>query len=61
LKAAANAPGDNVETNLDLLEDLCELMKDGSLCAMGGLTPLPVESAIQNFPNDFYSKTDSRS
>lgn len=53
--------GDNVETNLDLLEDLCELMKDGSLCAMGGLTPLPVESAIQNFPNDFYSKTDSRS
>ena len=33
--------------NLVLLEDLCELMIDGSLCAMGGLTPMPVRSAVQ--------------
>ena len=35
------------QANLVLLEDLCELMTDGSLCAMGGLTPMPVRSAIR--------------
>ena len=39
--------------NLALLEDLCELMTDGSLCAMGGLTPAPVLSALKYFPEDF--------
>ncbi len=39
--------------NLQLLDDLCELMVDGSLCALGGLTPYPVLSAIQYFPEDF--------
>jgi formate dehydrogenase iron-sulfur subunit len=39
--------------NLRLLDDLCELMLDGSLCALGGLTPYPVLSAIQHFPEDF--------
>jgi formate dehydrogenase iron-sulfur subunit len=39
--------------NLRLLDDLCELMTDGSLCALGGLIPLPVMSAIQHFPEDF--------
>ena len=39
--------GDHVDTHLALLEDLCELMADGSLCAMGGLTPLPVRSALR--------------
>jgi formate dehydrogenase iron-sulfur subunit len=39
--------------NLELLDDLCELMLDGSLCALGGLIPLPVMSAIQHFPEDF--------
>jgi formate dehydrogenase iron-sulfur subunit len=33
--------------NLALLDDLCELMTDGSLCAMGGLTPMPVRSAMR--------------
>ena len=28
-------------------------MVDGSLCAMGGLTPLPVRSALEHFPEDF--------
>jgi formate dehydrogenase iron-sulfur subunit len=39
--------------NLTLLDDLCELMLDGSLCALGGLTPYPVLSAIRHFPEDF--------
>jgi formate dehydrogenase iron-sulfur subunit len=38
--------------NVALLEDLCELMTDGSLCAMGGLTPNPVRSVLQHFPQD---------
>ena len=39
--------------NLEALDDLCELMLDGSLCALGGLTPYPVLSAVQHFPEDF--------
>ena len=46
------AGGDRDE-NLALLEDLCDLMTDGSLCAMGGLTPMPVRSALLHFPEDF--------
>jgi formate dehydrogenase iron-sulfur subunit len=45
--------GDNVARNLVVVADLCDLMTDGSLCAMGGLTPLPVQSAIRHFPEDF--------
>jgi formate dehydrogenase iron-sulfur subunit len=41
------------EANLELLEDLCETMVDASLCAMGGLTPFPVRSALKYFPEDF--------
>jgi formate dehydrogenase iron-sulfur subunit len=41
------------EANLALLDDLCELMTDGSLCAMGGLTPMPVRSALKHWPEDF--------
>ncbi|MDI3389568.1 NADH-quinone oxidoreductase subunit NuoF [Streptomyces sp. B-S-A8] len=44
------------EENLALLEDLCDLMTDGSLCAMGGLTPMPVRSAIEHFPDDFLAR-----
>ncbi len=36
-----------------LLRDLCETMIHGSLCAMGGLTPYPVISALNHFPEDF--------
>ncbi|MDK3018226.1 formate dehydrogenase beta subunit [Pseudodonghicola flavimaris] len=36
-----------------LLTDLCEVMKDGSLCALGGFTPYPVLSALQRFPEEF--------
>jgi formate dehydrogenase iron-sulfur subunit len=45
--------GKDVAKNKELLLDLCEVMTDGSLCAMGGLTPLPVKSALANFPEDF--------
>ncbi|NIZ15135.1 NADH-ubiquinone oxidoreductase-F iron-sulfur binding region domain-containing protein [Phaeobacter sp. HF9A] len=40
-------------TALPLLTDLCETMKDGSLCALGGFTPFPVMSAVTHFPDDF--------
>ncbi|WP_074221518.1 NADH-ubiquinone oxidoreductase-F iron-sulfur binding region domain-containing protein [Rhodovulum sp. ES.010] len=36
-----------------ILADLCETMRDGSLCALGGFTPYPVESALKYFPEDF--------
>ena len=36
-----------------LLTDLCETMTDGSLCALGGLTPYPVMSALTHFPDEF--------
>ncbi len=36
-----------------LLRDLCETMLSGSLCAMGGMTPYPVLSALDHFPEDF--------
>ena len=45
--------GQDRDANLELLSDLCQTMADGSLCAMGGLTPMPVMSAIKNFPEDF--------
>ncbi|MER5760503.1 NADH-ubiquinone oxidoreductase-F iron-sulfur binding region domain-containing protein [Streptomyces sp. NPDC002082] len=45
--------GEHRDENLALLDDLCDLMTEGSLCAMGGLTPLPVRSALTHFPDDF--------
>jgi formate dehydrogenase iron-sulfur subunit len=38
---------------VDLLRDLCETMTHGSLCAMGSMTPIPVLSALDHFPEDF--------
>lgn len=45
--------GENVDANLALIEDLCDTMKFGSLCALGGFTPYPVLSAITHFREDF--------
>ncbi|MGA2411432.1 MAG: NADH-quinone oxidoreductase subunit NuoF [Candidatus Binataceae bacterium] len=39
--------------NTALLRDLCDTMTAGSLCALGGLSPLPVTSAMKHFPQDF--------
>ncbi len=47
------ARGIEPEHNLELVKDLCTVMTDASLCALGGLTPLPVLSAINHFPEDF--------
>ncbi len=41
------------EKNFALLDDLCHTMRNGSLCALGGLTPDPVISALKYFPQDF--------
>ena len=43
----------SAEDDIALLEDLCETMKFGSLCALGGFTPYPVLSALKHWPEDF--------
>ena len=43
----------NRAANLAVLSDLCETLKYGSLCALGGFTPYPVMSAVKHFPEDF--------
>lgn len=50
----------NRQSNLELLEELCETMDAGSLCAMGGLTPMPVRSAVKFFPQDFETTAQRR-
>jgi formate dehydrogenase iron-sulfur subunit len=45
--------GRDRQKNLQLLRDLCEVMTDGSLCALGGLAPMPVLSALNHFSEDF--------
>lgn len=45
--------GEQVSENMLLIRDLCEVLRDGSLCALGGLTPMPVLSAMDHFPEDF--------
>ncbi|HYD15924.1 MAG TPA: NADH-ubiquinone oxidoreductase-F iron-sulfur binding region domain-containing protein [Hyphomicrobium sp.] len=45
--------GENTAKNLAVIEDLCNTMKFGSLCALGGFTPYPVMSALTHFPEDF--------
>ncbi len=45
--------GENAARQETLLRDLCETLTYGSLCALGGLTPYPVLSALNHFPEDF--------
>jgi len=45
--------GADQEKNVALLRDLGDTMVNGSLCAMGGMTPFPVISALNYFPEDF--------
>jgi formate dehydrogenase iron-sulfur subunit len=49
----ARKAGRSREEELALLEDLCETMQFGSLCALGGFTPYPVRSALKYWPGDF--------
>ena len=41
------------DQQVQLLRDLCDTMVHGSLCAMGGMTPYPVLSALNHYPQDF--------
>ncbi len=41
---------------VEILTDLCDTMRDGSLCALGGFTPFPVMSALTHFPEDFAAR-----
>ena len=45
--------GDRAAAQQTLLRDLCDTMLNGSLCALGGLTPYPVLSALDYFAEDF--------
>src|SRR3984957_15634309 len=45
--------GENAAKQEAILRDLCETLTYGSLCALGGLTPYPVISALNHFPEDF--------
>jgi formate dehydrogenase iron-sulfur subunit len=49
----AKAAPRSVDQEIELLRDLCDTMKFGSLCALGGFTPYPVLSALDHFPEDF--------
>ena len=50
----------NKEQNVHLLRDLCSTMVNGSLCAMGGMTPFPVLSALNHYPEDFGVEKDQK-
>ena len=43
----------DLDKNIPLLRSLCDTMLNGSLCALGGMTPYPVLSALNHFPEDF--------
>ncbi|MEQ1557424.1 MAG: NADH-quinone oxidoreductase subunit NuoF [Methyloglobulus sp.] len=45
--------GHDLNKNIPLLRDLCNTLLNGSLCALGGMTPYPVLSALNHFPADF--------
>ncbi|HEX7927833.1 MAG TPA: NADH-ubiquinone oxidoreductase-F iron-sulfur binding region domain-containing protein, partial [bacterium] len=45
--------GQQPERNTALLRDLCGTMIGGSLCALGGMAPFPVLSALNHFATDF--------
>ncbi|RYY75932.1 MAG: formate dehydrogenase, partial [Comamonadaceae bacterium] len=54
------ADGQTRPQHVKLLRDLCDTMLHGSLCAMGGMTPYPVLSALDHYPEDFGLATPGR-
>jgi formate dehydrogenase iron-sulfur subunit len=52
--------GQDRPAQVALLRDLCDTMVNGSMCAMGGMTPYPVLSALNHFPRDFGIKDSGR-
>ena len=53
--------GEQTRKNWQLLTELCETMELGSLCALGGLTPMPVRSVMTHFPGDLMSSSAAAS
>jgi formate dehydrogenase iron-sulfur subunit len=53
--------GENPAKQEAVLRDLCETLTYGSLCALGGLTPYPVISALNHFPADFVKPVSATS
>jgi formate dehydrogenase iron-sulfur subunit len=51
--ATKNKPTPDTVKNIKLVRDLSDTMLNGSLCALGGMTPYPVLSAMNHFPEDF--------
>ena len=51
--------GEDRSANTDLIHSLCDTMLHGSLCALGGMIPFPVLSAMKHFPEDFCLKPDA--
>jgi formate dehydrogenase iron-sulfur subunit len=49
--------GKDRPANLALLDELCETMLQGSLCGLGGMTPIPVRSALRHFSKDFGARS----
>ncbi|MBU6468767.1 MAG: formate dehydrogenase [Betaproteobacteria bacterium] len=59
--AKIQAQPEQAAAQASLLRDLCDTMLNGSLCAMGGMTPFPVLSALDHFPEDFnVTKTEQQ-
>ncbi len=59
-RLVASEPGSRKhEDQVRLLRDLCDTMQYGSLCAMGGMTPVPVRSALEHYPGDFHLPVES--
>jgi formate dehydrogenase iron-sulfur subunit len=46
------------ERNVQLLEELCDVMVQGSLCGLGGMAPFPVQSALKHFREDFRARSN---
>jgi formate dehydrogenase iron-sulfur subunit len=48
--------GQDEQANLALLEELCQTMLDGSLCALGGMAPFPVLSILKHYPDELRAR-----
>ncbi|HLY52638.1 MAG TPA: NADH-ubiquinone oxidoreductase-F iron-sulfur binding region domain-containing protein [Steroidobacteraceae bacterium] len=51
--------GTDGERNVQLLEELCDTMVQGSLCGLGGMAPFPVQSALKHFREDFRARSQA--
>ncbi len=51
--------GEQASRNLEVLNDLCEALEFGSLCALGGLTPMPVRSVLTHFASDLHPRQEA--